>query len=163
MVDQMRTIGWREWVELPDLGLGPIKAKVDTGARTSCLHAFELQAFEKDGKPWIRFKVHPVQKSESQVVVCEAPITDRRPVTDSGGHTEQRYVISTRLRVGDWDERVEMTLTGRDNMRFRMLMGRTTMEAGGFVVNPALSYQAGRKGEKKLTGVDHEDRGTFSK
>ena len=150
MGDQMRILGWREWVELPDMGLGPIKAKVDTGARTSCLHAFELQAFEKDGESWIRFKVHPVQKNESRVVECEAPITDQRPVTDSGGHTEQRYVITTRLRVGDWDERVEMTLTARDNMRFRMLIGRTTIEAGGFIVNPALSYQTGRTGKKTL-------------
>ncbi|MGB5252864.1 MAG: ATP-dependent zinc protease [Sedimenticolaceae bacterium] len=149
MGDQMKILGWREWVELPDMGLGPIKAKVDTGARTSCLHAFELQAFEKDGQPWIRFKVHPVQKSESRVVECEAPITDQRPVTDSGGHTEQRYVISTRLGVGDWVGEVEMTLTGRDNMLFRMLIGRTTIEAGGFVVNPALSYQTRRKGTKK--------------
>jgi hypothetical protein len=148
----MKILGWREWVELPDMGLGPIKAKVDTGARTSCLHAFELQAFEKDDQPWIRFKVHPVQKCTSRVVECEAPITDVRPVTDSGGHTEQRYVISTRLRLDDWEGCVEMTLTGRDNMRFRMLIGRTTMEAGGFIVNPALSYQTDRKANKKPHG-----------
>ena len=152
MGNQMKILGWREWVELPDMGLGPIKAKVDTGARTSCLHAFELQAFEKDDQPWICFKVHPVQKCTSRVVECEAPITDVRPVTDSGGHTEQRYVISTRLRLDDWEGCVEMTLTGRDNMRFRMLIGRTTMEAGGFIVNPALSYQTGRKAYKKPHG-----------
>jgi len=146
---QKHIMGWREWAELPDLKLGRIKAKVDTGARTSCLHAFELHPFEKNGQPWIRFKVHPVQKDDTQVAECEAPICDQRPVTDSGGHTEQRYVICTRLRLGDWEGQVEMTLTGRDDMRFRMLIGRTTMKAGGFVVNPALSYQAGRKGNKK--------------
>lgn len=149
MGDQMCILGWREWVELPDLQLGRIKAKVDTGARTSCLHAFELQPFEKDGQPWVRFKVHPVQKDETRMVECKAPICDQRPVTDSGGHTEQRYVICTRLRLGDWEGQVEMTLTGRDDMRFRMLIGRTTMKAGSFVVDPALSYQTGRKGNKK--------------
>jgi hypothetical protein len=152
MADRLQVLGWREWVELPDLKLGPIKAKVDTGARTSCLHAFELDPFERDGKSWIRFKVHPVQKDNSVVVQCEAPVFDQRPVTDSGGHTEHRYVIRTRLQIGAWQQAVEMTLTGRDTMRFRMLIGRTTMKAGGFVVNPAISYQAGRKRRKKSKG-----------
>ena len=149
MSDQMSLLGWREWVDLPELGLASIKAKVDTGARTSCLHAFELDPFEQDGQPWIRFKVHPVQKDDGLVVQCEAPVCDQRPVTDSGGHTEQRYVICTRLRIGAWDQTVEVTLTGRDNMRFRMLIGRTTLKAGGFLVNPGLSYQSGRRRKKK--------------
>lgn len=151
MGDQLRVLGWREWVDLPELKLGPIKAKVDTGARTSCLHAFELEPFERDGIPWIGFKVHPVQKDANLVAQCEAPIRDQRPVTDSGGHTEQRYVIETLMRIGGWDQVVEMTLTARDTMRFRMLIGRTTLKAGGFVVNPALSYQTGRKRKKKST------------
>lgn len=150
MSDQKHLLGWREWVDLPDLKLGPIKAKVDTGARTSCLHAFELEPFEKDGELWVRFKVHPVQRDDSQVVDCEAQVSDQRPVTDSGGNTEQRYVIVTRLRLGAWEEGVEMTLTSRDSMRFRMLIGRTTMKAGGFVVNPSLSYLTGKKRNKKL-------------
>lgn len=149
MVDEMPVLGWREWVDLPELALGPIKAKVDTGARTSCLHAFELDPFDREGQHWIRFKVHPLQKDDSLVVQCEAPVLDQRPVTDSGGHTEERYVIRTRLRIGSWDQPVEMTLTGRDNMRFRMLIGRTTMKAGGFVVNPSISFRMGRRrGEK---------------
>ena len=151
MSNRTRTLGWREWVDLTELGLGPIKAKVDTGARTSCLHAFALKPFERDGQSWVRFQVHPVQKDDSVVVQCEAPVSDQRPVTDSGGHTEQRYVICTRLRIGEWEQAVEMTLTGRDDMRFRMLIGRTTLKAGGFVVNPALSYQTGRRGKKKTT------------
>jgi hypothetical protein len=137
-------------VHLPDLNLGPVKAKVDTGARTSCLHAFELEPFEKDGELWVRFKVHPVQRDDSCVVDCEAPVSDQRPVTDSGGNTEQRYVIVTRLRLGAWEGPVEMTLTSRDTMRFRMLIGRTTMKAGGFVVNPSLSYLTGQKRSKNL-------------
>ena len=149
MIDQANVLGWREWIDLPDLGLGPVKAKVDTGARTSCLHAFELDPFEREGRTWIRFLVHPVQKDVSLVVPCEAPVCDQRPVTDSGGHTEQRYVICTRLIIGKWEQAVEMTLTGRDDMRFRMLIGRTTLKAGGFIVNPALSYQTGRRRKKK--------------
>jgi len=147
--DQPTVLGWREWVDLPDLELGRIKAKVDTGARTSCLHAFELEPFEQDGQPWIRFKVHPIQKDDGLVIQCHAPVCDQRPVTDSGGHTEQRYVICTRMRIGNWDQAVEMTLTGRDNMRFRMLIGRTTLKAGGFLVNSGLSYQTGRRRKKK--------------
>jgi len=150
MSDQKNILGWREWVELPDLDLGRIKAKVDTGARTSCLHAFELEAFEKDGRPWVRFKVHPVQRDDSHVVDCEARVSDQRPVTDSGGNTEQRYVIVTRLRLGTWEGPVEMTLTSRDTMRFRMLIGRTTMKAGDFVVNPSLSYLTGKKRNKNF-------------
>jgi hypothetical protein len=150
MSDQQDLLGWREWVELPDLELGRIKAKVDTGARTSCLHAFELEPFEKDGELWVRFKVHPVQRDDSQVVDCEAPVSDQRPVTDSGGNTEQRYVIVTRVRLGAWEGPVEMTLTSRDTMRFRMLIGRTTMKAGGFVVDPSLSYLTGKKRKKNL-------------
>ena len=149
MTDQTFVLGWREWIVLPELQLGPIKAKVDTGARTSCLHAFELDPFERDGQPWIRFLVHPAQKDDSLVVQCEAPICDQRSVTDSGGHTEQRYVICTPMRIGNWEQKVEMTLTGRDSMRFRMLIGRTTLKAGGFVVNPALSYQTGHRRKKK--------------
>jgi len=147
--DQPTVLGWREWVDLPDLELGRIKAKVDTGARTSCLHAFELEPFEQDGQPWIRFKVHPIQKDDGLVIQCQAPVCDQRPVTDSGGHTEQRYVICTRMRIGNWDQAVEMTLTGRDNMRFRMLIGRTTLKAGGFLVNSGLSYQTGRRRKQK--------------
>jgi len=142
---QLQLLGWREWVSLPQLGLKDIKAKVDTGARTSCLHAFSVQAFERDDTTWVRFKVHPVQQDESEVAECEAPVCDWRPVTDSGGHTEQRYVILTRIRIGDWEDDIEMTLTARDNMRFRMLLGRTALEQGHFGVDPAQSYLAARK------------------
>lgn len=137
------TLGWREWVELPQLGLPPIKAKVDTGARTSCLHAFELQEFTAEqGGEWVRFKVHPHQHDD-QVAVCEAPVFDRREVTDSGGHREQRIVISSRIVIGSWQEEIELTLTARDTMKFRMLLGRTAMTKGQFLVDPSLSYQTG--------------------
>jgi hypothetical protein len=132
-------LGWREWVALPDLGIDSIKAKVDTGARTSALHAFYVTPFTRAGKPWVRFGIHPRQRSAAQVVACEAPVKDRRRVTDSGGHTEERFVIETTVLLGDRPITVEVTLTDRENMRFRMLLGRTAMR-GKCLVDPGRSY-----------------------
>lgn len=141
---QAALLGWREWVALPALGLEHIKAKVDTGARTSALHTFELEPFQQGGAPMVRFKVHPWQQQPDLVVDCQSAVVDRRPVTDSGGHTETRYVIETILQLGPHRWTVEVTLTNRDNMRFRMLLGRTAM-AGRFVVDPAASYLLGQQ------------------
>ena len=137
------TVGWREWVKLPGLDIDWVKAKVDTGARTSAIHAFYTERFVRDGEPWVRFLVHPHQHSQ-EVVACESPVLDNRVVTDSGGHAEERPVISTRLILGEWESPVEITLTSRDNMLFRMLLGRTTIKKGGFCVDPARSYLVGR-------------------
>ena len=142
------TLGWREWLALPEFGIDYIKAKIDTGARTSALHAFYLEPFDRDGAPWIRFGIHPNQGSSEVVVHCEAPVVDRRPVTDSGGHREERYVISTLVQLGDQTAEVEITLTDRENMRFRMLLGRTAMR-GRFLVDPGLSYQVRAKPPRK--------------
>jgi hypothetical protein len=144
VTDENRMLGWREWLSLPDLGLPRIKAKVDTGARTSCLHAFYLERFTARGRDLVRFGVHPVQRSLAETVNCEAELLDQREVSDSGGHREMRFVISTRLALLDFDDLIELTLTNRDSMRFRMLLGRTAMAAGGFLVNPSASYLAGR-------------------
>lgn len=136
----LHTAGWREWVSLPELGIFRIKAKMDTGARTSCIHAFEVEPFEKDGAQWVRFRVHPEQNNVEHVVTCEAEVADFRAVTDSGGHREMRYVIKTQIEFKGMRWPAEFTLTNRDTMKFRMLVGRTTMN-GRLVIDPSLSYQ----------------------
>ena len=138
---QLMTLGWREWVSLPDLGLQRIKAKVDTGARTSAIHAFALKSYEEDGRE--RVRMHPNQKDTDTVVVCDAAVIDKRVVTDSGGHKEERFVIETTLQIGEHAWPIEATLTARDDMLFRMLVGRTAMK-GRAVVNPGRSYVVGK-------------------
>jgi len=142
-------LGWREWVAIPDLGIDRLKAKVDTGARTSALHAFVIEPFQKeDGTEWIRFGVHPDQGSTEREIYAEAPILDRRKVRDSGGHQEERFVIESEILIGQERLFIELTLTARDDMRFRMLLGRTAMR-GRFVVDPARSYVIGKKKRKR--------------
>lgn len=136
---QRLTVGWREWVGLPELGIPRIKAKIDTGARTSTLHAFDISEYERDGRRRVLFGMHPVQQNTETVVYCDAEVVDQRWVTDSGGHREERLVIRTPLKIGGEEWPAEFTLTGRDSMRFRMLIGRTAMN-GRLIVQPDASF-----------------------
>lgn len=138
------SLGWREWISLPDLGIPAIKAKVDSGAKTSALHAFAIETDTKNAIEIVRFKIHPLQKREDIVLTCEAPVKDKRQVTDSGGHREMRFVIESHLVIGENTITVELTLTNRDSMQFRMLLGRSAM-AGLFCIDPAASYLVGKK------------------
>lgn len=141
---KLLTFGWREWVALPDLGIQRIKAKVDTGARTSALHSFEVIPYTEAGRSRVEFSMHPNQNDSETVVRCHADVLDRRIVTDSGGHKEERFVIRTLLKVGTHEWPIEATLTARDDMLFRMLIGRTALK-GRARVDPARSYVVGKK------------------
>lgn len=136
-------VGWREYLDLPDLGLNRIKAKVDTGARTSTLHAIDIEHFEEAGRERVRFLVHPQHRSDELEVVCTADVVDRRGVRSSIGHRQHRVVIATTLALSPelvWP--IEVTLTSRSDMRFRMLLGRTALR-GHMLVDPGRSYLTG--------------------
>ena len=133
-------LGWREWVALPDLGIGALKAKLDTGARSSALHALDIETFEREAAPWVRFRVQPLQGRRSPAIACAAPLVDRRRVSDSGGHVECRCVIVTRLSIAGGLYPVELTLTDRALMRFRMLIGRTALMRARVLVDSRRSF-----------------------
>lgn len=137
-----QVVGWREWIALPDLGIDAIKVKVDTGARTSALHAFDVRTEERAGTTYVRFKVHPVQRDSKLTLESEAELLERRYVRNSGGARTLRPVIQTRLRVGDLEWEAEVTLVARDEMGFRMLIGREAVRRR-LLVDPGRSYLLG--------------------
>jgi hypothetical protein len=134
-----KLIGWREWASLPKLGVDRVKVKVDTGARTSALHAYKLELTEEKGKEWVTCYLHPLQKNTELEVICRAPVKERRVVKDSGGHEETRVVIDTKIEIGGARWSIELTLTDRENMGFRMLLGRRAIK-GRFYVDPTQSF-----------------------
>lgn len=148
MSETQVVVGWREWLSFPEIGLPAVRAKVDTGAATSALHAHDVEIVTRDGEHWARFIVHPFfRRHERLAVTCEAPVIDEREVTSSSGHTEARVVIGVMLRLGlkadapEWP--VEVTLTDRRGMRFPMLLGREAM-AGRVLVDSDASFLLGR-------------------
>lgn len=136
-------VGWREWVALPQAGVEWMKAKVDTGARSSSIHAFDLEAFERDGQEWVRFSIHPWQKSDDDHVELSLPVLDRREVRSSNGQVEQRYAVALDVTLAGRTVTTVMTLSNRDEMGFRMLIGREALERG-FLVDASLSYAGGK-------------------
>lgn len=136
-------IGWREWLTLPGLGVAAVKAKVDTGARSSALHAFDVEVFTAEGREMVRFKVHPFQRDTTTTVESVAELFDRRSVRSSEGHESLRPVILTPVELMGQRWLVELTLTRRDTMGFRMLLGRQAVRRR-FMVNPGRSYVGGR-------------------
>ena len=136
-------VGWREWVTLPELGTVDVKAKLDTGARTSALHAFDITELTIDGAKWVQFSVHPFQRDDVHSTLCLARLVDRRWVTNSGGHRERRHVIATTLRIDQREWPIELTLANRDQMGFRLLIGRTAMHHR-LIVDPSRSYCASK-------------------
>lgn len=135
-------VGWREWVGLPGLGIDAVKAKVDTGAATSCLHAIHIRRYHGPEGERVRFQVHPLQRRTNVTVSCDAALLEERVVTSSTGHRERRLVIRTPLVVAGRRFAIELTLTNRDSMGFRMLIGRRAMK-GRLLVDPGASYLAG--------------------
>lgn len=133
------TIGWREWISLPHLGIMQIKAKIDTGARSSALHAFNIKIFKENDKHRVRFKVHPVQRDLINTVIAEADLLEWREVRNSGGKAELRPVIVTAVELMGKQWPIELTLTNRDAMGFRMLLGRQALK-GRFLIDCEKSY-----------------------
>lgn len=148
IVDKLGVVGWREYVSLPDMAIDSIKAKVDTGARSSSLHAFEIEEFTREGQRWVRFNVHPRQKDDLCAIAVEAPVLDVRNIRSSSGEVSERYVIVTALRLLGQTWPIELTLANRDEMGFRMLLGREAVR-GRMLVDAGTSYYSGKPQRKQ--------------
>lgn len=146
--ENLPIIGWREWVGLPDFGIKGIKVKVDTGARSSSLHVFDLEKFEKKDQTWVRFKVHPAQRKSTPTVEVETEVLEFRSVRSSSGKASLRPVILTKIELLGRLYTVELTLASRDKMGFRMLLGREAFR-DRFLVDAGKSYYGGKPLRKK--------------
>jgi len=142
-------IGWREWVTLPQLHIPAIKAKIDTGAKTSSLHAFDIKTTTNAGHHRVHFSIHPIQGNNKVVIHCHAPLVDERYIMSSSGHKELRCVISTQLQLGDLSWEIELTLSDRDPLRFRMLLGREALKKN-VIINPSRSLCLGKVSKAEL-------------
>jgi len=142
-------IGSEEWCSFPELGVPAIKARVDSGAKTSSIHAFNIQPFRREGCAWVSFEIHPIQNNRRTVIRCEKPVVDKRVVKSSSGSSETRFVILAELKLNDqaWD--VELTLANRDSMGFRMLLGREAM-LDRLIVDPSLESTLGEVSDEQI-------------
>ena len=152
MLQSKIILGSEEWCTLPELGIPSIKARVDSGAKTSALHAKNIAPFIKEGQNWVKFDINPIQNNVKTIIHCEAPLVDKRVVKSSSGFREQRYVIQTALEIGNSTWIIEMTLTNRDSMGFRMLLGREAM-SGRVLVDPEKQYLLGQTSSDNLNEV----------
>jgi ribosomal protein S6--L-glutamate ligase len=152
MLQSKIILGSEEWCSLPELGIPTIKARVDSGAKTSALHAINIAPFKKESQNWVRFDINPIQNNVKTVIHCEAPLVDKRIVKSSSGFREERYVIQTNLEIGNAKWVIEMTLTNRDSMGFRMLLGREAM-SGRVMVDPEQQYLLGQPTTDSLKDV----------
>ncbi len=143
MASRLPVLGWREWLALPEFGVPAIKVKVDTGARSSALHAHNLRMVQRGGEEYALFEVRPLQRKSTPSYEVEAVVVDRRKVTSSGGHQEIRPVIVVDIEIMGNRWPIEVTLTKRDSMGFRMLLGRQAIRRR-FVVDPGRSFLGGR-------------------
>ncbi len=152
MLQNKIILGSEEWCSFPELGIPTIKARVDSGAKTSALHAINIAPFKKEGQNWVKFDINPIQNNVKTIINCEAPLVDKRVVKSSSGFREERYVIQTNLEIGNTNWNIEMTLTNRDSMGFRMLLGREAM-SGRVLVDPAQQYLLGQPTNDNLIEV----------
>lgn len=139
MTDKLLIVGWRELIDLPDLKIRGIKAKIDTGARSSALHAYHIEEFKSNGKTMVKFFVHPYQRDTKQTAIAEAKLLEYRQVRSSGGHIQLRPVVETIVKLGHKQWSIELTLTNRDVMGFRMLLGRQAVRHK-FLIDPGKSF-----------------------
>jgi ribosomal protein S6--L-glutamate ligase len=151
-----KTIGWKEWFSLDCLALPAIKGKIDTGAKTSALHAFNIQTFYIEDIEYVNFEIHPLQKNKRLVRKCMARVIDRRMVSDSSGKKERRIVIKSDLKIGEKKIRIELTLTNRDNMTFRMLLGREAIKQAKMIVDVSKSFLQGKIKRTKILKLYRE-------
>ena len=158
-ITQKMIIGKEEWCELPALHLPAVKARIDSGARTSALHADNIHIHTARGEKWVRFDINPIQKDRKLVVHCRAPLVDLRDVKSSNGHTERRPVIETPVRIGSVTQTIQLTLTNRDNLGYRMLLGREAMQ-GRMLIDPEKSFTQGMHSEIEARQFYREDIAT---
>jgi ribosomal protein S6--L-glutamate ligase len=146
-------IGWKEWFNLSSIGLPAIKGKIDTGAKTSAIHAFNIENFYIEDVEYVKFDINPLQKNKKLKRTCISRVIDQRMVCDSGGKKEKRFVIKSDLKIGKIKIRIDLTLTNRDSMTFRMLLGRDAIKQAKMFVDPSKSFLQSKLKRKEILAL----------